>query len=222
MIIVLKGSERAANRDIFDQHFRLRHEVFVKGRGWSLPSIHGLEIDQYDDDDAMYFLDLNEESRIQGSIRITPTVKSSLIADYFPHLVENGDSPRSPTVYECTRYIVIPPRKSREDNRLAKSRIIGAMLEWCMDNGLTYLQTVIDSVALPTYLELTPLTKPLGLPHPYGGGRKTPGGGECMAIRWPICTQVLDDVRAYGGLTDAGLMLAPAHAALPASTELVH
>ena len=162
----------------------------IKGRGWSLPAGNGLEVDQYDDNEAIYFLDVGDENRIQGAIRITPTIKSSLIADYLPDLVENGELPRSPTIYECTRYIVISPRKSRDDNRQAKSRIIGAMLDWCNDHELTYLQTIIDSAALPTYLDLTSLTIPLGLSHPYGGGRKTPGGGEWTATRWPMGIQV--------------------------------
>ncbi|MFL9828930.1 hypothetical protein, partial [Rhodoplanes sp. SY1] len=123
--------------------------------------------------------------------------------------VETGESPRSPTIYECTRYIVLPPTKSREANRAAKARIIVAMLDWSLARGLTFLQTVIDSGALPTYLELTPQTIPLGLSHPYGGGRKTPGGGECMAIRWPVTPAVLADVRAYGDTVEP----APAPAA---------
>ena len=194
----------------------------MRGRGWSLPTINGLEIDQYDDDDAVYFLDLNEEDRIQGSMRITPTIKSSLIADYFPHLVENGQSPRSPTIYECTRYIMLPPRKSRHDCRLAKARLISAMLEWCLDHDLTFIQAVIDSAALPSYLELSPLVTPLGLSHPYGGGRKTPGGGDCIAIRWPICEQVLQDVRDYGGLMETAPLAAHAEPVHYASSELVH
>lgn len=223
MIVVLTGRDRGSYPELFEQHFRLRYDVFVKGRGWSLPTTNGLEIDQYDDADAVYFLDLNEDQRIQGSIRITPTSRSSLIADYFPHLVENDVAPRSPTIYECTRYIVLPPRKSRSENRLAKSRIIGAMLEWCLENRLTYLQTVIDSIALPTYLELTPQTIPLGLAHPYGGGRKTPGGGECMAIRWPITPEVLEDIRAYGSVQQPdGVPAHVAAAAVREQTALIH
>jgi len=221
MIRVLSGKQRDAYPDLFDQHFRLRYDVFVKGRGWSLPAADGLEIDQYDDSDAIYFLDVSEEDRIQGSIRITPTVKSSLIADYFPHLIENGQPARSSSIYECTRYIVQPPRKTRGDNRAAKSRIIGAMLEWCLDHRLTYLQTIIDSVALPTYLDLTAQTIPLGLPHPYGGGRKTPGGGDCMAIRWPVTQEVLDDIRNYGAPAEADPLLAHV-AAAPPPAEFVH
>jgi N-acyl-L-homoserine lactone synthetase len=200
MIIVLKGSQRSEQRHYFDQHFRLRHQIFIKRRGWSLPSANGFEIDQYDTEDALYFLDLNDDDAIQGSIRITPTVKSSLLADYFPHLVENGSSIRAPDIYECTRYIVLPSRNGGDENRAAKARIIGAMLEWSLTNRLAFLQTVIETSTLSSYLDLTPQTIPLGLSHPYGGGRGTPGGGECMAIRWPITLQVLEDVRAYGGL----------------------
>jgi acyl-homoserine lactone synthase len=200
MVIVLEGSERRRYHKYFDQLFRLRHQIFVKGRGWSLPSVNDCEIDQYDVDDAVYLLDLNDEDVIQGSVRMTPSEKCSLLADYFPHLVENGESPRSSRVYECTRYIVLPAQKSREANRAAKARLLGAAVEWSLHRGLSYLQTVIDSVTLSSFVEMTPQTIPLGLSHPYGGGRKTPGGGECMAIRWPISRQVLDDILAYGGL----------------------
>jgi acyl-homoserine lactone synthase len=208
MVIVLEGRDRRRQQTYFDQLFRLRHQIFIKGRGWSLPSVNDCEIDQYDVDDAVYLLDLNDEGMIQGSVRMTPSDKCSLLADYFPHLVENGESPRSPVVYECTRYIVLPSQKSRESNRAAKARLLSAAVEWSLHRGLSYLQTVIDSVTLSSFVEMTPQTIPLGLSHPYGGGRKTPGGGECMAIRWPISQHVLDDIRAYGGLDRHGRVFA--------------
>lgn len=200
MILVLNGSQRAERSDYFDQLFRLRHEIFIKRRGWSLPSVNGWEIDQYDNDDAVYFLDVDDEDVIRGSIRVTPSMKSSLLADYFPHLVENGAALRAPDIFECTRYIAMAGTKTRQENRAAKSRIISAMLEWSLSKKLSFLQTVIETSTLTSYLELTGLTIPLGLSHPYGGGRRAPGGGECMAIRWPVTLQVLEDVRAYGGL----------------------
>lgn len=195
MIIVLKGSEKTARRELFEQHLRFRYEVFQRGRGWSVPG--GSETDPYDDDDAVYFFDLDEAHRIQASVRITPTIKSSLIADYFPHLVENGQPPRAPAIYERTRLVVQRPHGTPGGSRHARSRVTTATLEWCLGHGIAYLQTVIDYGDLPAYLAVTPLTIPLGLPHPYNGGRATPGGGECMAVRWPICPQLLADVRNY-------------------------
>jgi N-acyl-L-homoserine lactone synthetase len=131
---------------------------------------------------------------------VTPTLNSSLLADYFPHLVEDGGPLRAPDIYECTRYIAMSSLKTREENRAAKSRIISVMLEWSLQRRLRFLQTVIETSTLASYLELTSQTIPLGLSHPYGGGRRAPGGGDCMAIRWPVTHQVLEEVRAYGGL----------------------
>lgn len=200
MIVVLRGTQRNEHRDYFDQLFRLRHEIFIKRRGWSLPSVNGCEIDQYDNEHAVYFLDIDDDDVIRGTIRVTPSISASLLADYFPHLVETEGTLRAPDIYECTRYIAMAGSKSKLENRAAKSRIISAMLEWSLGRKLTYLQTVIETSTLSSYLELTPMTIPLGLSHPYGGGRRAPGGGECMAIRWPVTLRVLEDVRAYGAL----------------------
>lgn len=200
MVITLKGSERTKMPDWFDRMFRLRHQVFVTGRGWSLPSRNGRETDQYDVDGTVYFLDINDDKVIEGSVRLTPTEKHSLLADYYPHLLESGDAPRSPHIYEATRYIVLPVRKSRESNRVVKARLLSAMLEWALGNELSFIQTVIDTATLSSFVEMTLQTIPLGLSYPYGGGRSAPGGGECMAIRWPVTNQVLNDIREYGGL----------------------
>jgi hypothetical protein len=61
------------------------------------------------------------------------------------------------------------------------------------------MQTVIETSTLSSYVEMVPMTIPLGLSHPYGGGRASPGGGECMAVRWPMTQQVIDDIRNYSG-----------------------
>ncbi len=132
MIITLHGSDRKDKPDIFEQLFRLRHDIFVKGRGWSLPCGNGRETDQYDVDEAVYFIDLNSDGVIESSVRATPTEKYSLLADYFPYLIENGMPARAPDVYECTRYIVMPAQKSRENNRAAKARLLIALFQWAI------------------------------------------------------------------------------------------
>jgi acyl-homoserine lactone synthase len=199
MIITLHGSDRKDKPDIFEQLFRLRHDIFVKGRGWSLPCGNGRETDQYDVDEAVYFIDLNGDGVIESSVRATPTEKYSLLADYFPYLIENGMPARAPDVYECTRYIVMPAQKSRENNRAAKARLLIALFQWAISRKLSYLQTVIDAGTLSSFVEMSPKTIPLGLAHPYGGGRSAPGGGECLAIRWPVCPEVVVDVREFVG-----------------------
>jgi acyl-homoserine lactone synthase len=200
--MVLQGRQRSKFQYYFDQLFRLRHQVFVKERGWSLPSVsRDQEIDQYDVDDAVYFFDLDDDDVIHGSVRMTPTDRHSLLADYFPHLIENGESPRSPAIYEATRYLVLPPRRNRDDVRIAKTRLVRAVVEWCLQQKLTHLQAVVDISTFSTFVEMNPLTMPLGLPHPYAGGKSAPGGGDCIAFRWPITLEVLEHVRTYGGFS---------------------
>lgn len=202
MIFVLRGDEREKNSKLFDQLFKLRHEVFVKGRGWSLPCGNGRETDQYDVAESVYFMDINADGVIEGSVRASPTMKHSLLADYFPHLIENDLPPRAHDVYECTRYIIMPSHKSRDTLRAAKARLLIALFQWAMREKLSYLQTVIDAGTLGSFVEMSPKTIPLGLAHPYGGGRGVAGGGECIAIRWPVGQEVINDVLEFVGWPD--------------------
>jgi len=211
MVVTLQGSERSTYPDYFNRLFQLRYQIFVAGRGWPLPSKNGCEIDQYDVDNAVYFLDVNDDDEIEGAVRITPTETDSLTADYFSHLVEIDEPLRAPDVYEATRYIVLPIQKSGLSNRRVSARILCALTEWCLEAGVSSIQAVIDKSTLAKFVELNPQVKPMGLPHPYGGGPDAPGGGECIAIRWPCSQKVIDDVREYGELESfAGAMASDA------------
>jgi len=207
MIIVLNGRQRREQSQYFERMFRLRHQVFIKGMGWSLPSVNGQEIDEYDGEDATYLLDITDDDIIQGSVRLLPSQRCSLVADYFPHLIENGLPARDPLVYECTRYIFLPLKNTRQSNHVARARILSAMVDWCRVNRLSYVQCVVDMEAFPTFVEMAPQTIPLGLPHPYGGGRGAPGGGDCIAVRWPATREVVESIRAFGGMETDDPML---------------
>jgi acyl-homoserine lactone synthase len=220
MILVLEGTQRRQLRDYFDRMFSLRHQIFVKGMGWNLPSTNGREMDEYDVNEAIYIIDINEADEIQGCVRITPSETCSLVADYFPHLIENGTPARSPAVYEATRYIFRPLCRLSDDNRKAKARLLSAMIEWCMAKQATHLQCIVDMTVFPSWVELVPQTVPLGLPHPYGGGRGAPGGGDCIAFRWPTMREVVDGIRAYGGLTGEESYLFAPEQARPAAQRI--
>lgn len=199
MIVRISGADKDRHRDIFKQLFKLRYEIFVKERKWSLPSRQDFESDQYDGSQALYVCDVND-GVIEGHVRLTPTIQASLLADYYPHLVEGTVSPRDPLIFEATRYLVRPRRKSAANNRAAKAKLLIGMLEWATEQNLTHIQTVIDTHTFATFVEMTRETMPLGLSHAFGGGFDVPGGGECMAIRWPVSDRVVADLRDYGGL----------------------
>lgn len=200
MTLIALGTHRASENQLFEKLFRLRHQIFIQGRQWSLPNCNGLELDQYDCPQAVYFYDQEDDGTIIAHVRLTPTASHSLLADYFPHLVEEGIDPRGNSIWECTRYIVKPSKRSAEANRQAKARLVVTMLEWCLAHGITHIQTVIDTVTFPTFMEMNPETIPLGLSHPYGGGPDATGGGDCMAWRWAVDPKLITNIRLYGGL----------------------
>jgi len=197
-IIVLHGSDRGSNKEFFDQMFGFRHEVFANSPAASTLDAPG--VDKYDDDDAIYFLELDADQRVRASMRITPTVKSSLIADHFPELIDKGKAARGPTIYELNRHVWLTPQEERVQIR-ETVRLLKAVLEWCLARRLSHLQILIDAAALPSYLALSPLTRPLGLPHPYVSNFEDSGEIELIAVRWPICPQLLQDIGRFQNAT---------------------
>ena len=170
MVRVIEGKDRARHADLFETLFRARYETFVVNRCWSLPARNGLEIDQYDTDQAVYFVDFDAAGHLQGAVRLTPTMSASLTADYYPHLSDGGTALRDPFVYEGTRYIASPREKTPENNRIVKARILGAMTEWAWSFGVRHIQTVIDAALLRSFKKVNSQTVALGAAHPYRGG----------------------------------------------------
>jgi acyl-homoserine lactone synthase len=199
MITCIDQSNRNQHATLRRDLHKLRHKVFIEGRKWTLPIRGDLEIDQYDCDAAVYFCETDDDGAIRSHVRLTPTVTHSLMADYFPHLVNGRYSPRDPLIYEATRYIVMPAKKSRDTNKRAKAQLLLKMMSWAAEQGLSHIQTVIDTATFASFVEMTQQTIPLGLSAPFGGGPGVPGGGDCMGIRWPVNHQVICDLRSYAG-----------------------
>lgn len=200
MVQIIEGKDRHLYPELFDKIFRARYETFVLNRRWSLPSRCGKEIDQYDNENAVYLVDFDEEDHLQGSVRLTPTVTDSLTADYYPHLCQSAVKLRDPFVYEGTRYMASPRDKTPGNNRVVKARILGAMTEWAWSFGITHIQTVIDAPLFRSFKQLNSQAFALGSAHPYGGGKGIAGGGTCLAIRLPATERAINEIRAYGGL----------------------
>lgn len=220
MIVVLRGRDRGANQDLFDRLFQFRYEIFVRDRGWIVSDAHGPGTDRYDDDDAVYFIDIGEDRRIRASTRITPTLTASMIADHLPQLIGHGTAARGPGIYELNRQ-VLRSEQNRGDGVPATVRLLERALEWCLAQGIAHLQTFIDAETLPAYLDMSPLLVPLGLPLPVRAGAGNPGGGSCLGIRWPVCGPLLDDIRRYRTSARAQAILARADPARKPQTKFV-
>src|SRR4051794_5003444 len=76
---------------ILDRQFRLRHEIFVKDRGWSEFEIDGIyEKDPYDNDSTVYIIAVDTTDNVAGGFRLYPTVLPHMLAEQFPNLVDRN------------------------------------------------------------------------------------------------------------------------------------
>ena len=94
MVLIVRGTEKRKHEAVVERMFRLRYDHFIARRGWSLPSRNGLDVDQYDSDDAVYFLKMGDDGSIEATARLNNTQPSSLLADLFPYLIETGEDGR--------------------------------------------------------------------------------------------------------------------------------
>src|SRR5215475_4296205 len=105
-IVTTENKERYALW--LDEMFAQRKRVFVDELGWALHHEQGREIDAFDTDDAIYLLNIDEESGLlKASARLLPSTSPHLLNDVFPDLCE-GDVPWGPNIWEASRFCPAP------------------------------------------------------------------------------------------------------------------
>lgn len=93
-------------QDAYASQARLRYEVFVKRRGLDHSYWEGLEFDEFDTPAAVYLVWRDDNLVVRGLARLLRTTGPYMLRKYWPYLVEKGDLPSSPAVFEVTRVCV--------------------------------------------------------------------------------------------------------------------
>jgi acyl-homoserine lactone synthase len=149
----------AGNRRLYDteveQHYRIRHDIYVGERKWmDLERPDGREIDQFDTEHAVYLLAIEPGKGVVGGSRLVPTVEPHLMSDVFPELANVRGVPRAPDIYEWTRIFVVPAK--RETGRLSKTAgiVYCGILEFCLSRRLPQISVVCEAYWIPRLLAL--------------------------------------------------------------------
>jgi len=195
MIHVISSANRHLYEDVIEQHFRLRHEVFVDERQWkALERPDQREIDAYDNDDTIYLLAV-EADRIIGGHRLYPTTKPTMIGEIFPHLASLRGTPSDPLIWEWSRYFIV---KDRREGRL-NLQLMAAVQEFALEEGIAQVSAVMETWWLPRFQEAGFTVHPLGLPAMVEGA-------WTMAALIDISPDSLDQVRQLGDLSGSVLV----------------
>lgn len=165
MIEVIHSGNANQFGDLLDKQFCLRHEVFVRERGWSSFDVDGLhEKDQYDDDAAIYLVAADDVGSVAGGFRLYPTVLPHMLSEHFPQLIDGALIERR-DVLELTRFAM---RKSERRSRHYFELLL-AIQEYGLTEGLSGFTSVINPLRIPILQGFGLEIEPLGLPTMIDG-----------------------------------------------------
>ena len=135
MISVVTRFNAHLFEDELDQMFRLRHRVLVEGLKWEgVKSYDGKEIDQFDNEDAIYVLAIETGSeKVAACSRFIHSMKPNLSSEIYPDLFYDGVVPRDFDIYDATRLVV---DSTLDTDRIYSKMIMAATPELAFHLGL--------------------------------------------------------------------------------------
>lgn len=138
-----------------NQIYSYRYSVFVERLKWTLPGAGaGLELDQFDRDDT-YHVCMRDAGVPVGYARLLPTTEPYLLSEVFPELMNGALIPRSPDVWELSRFCSIDLRSPSVSPRQADfwgcQAVLRAAVQCAVENGVSRL-VAVSAVAMERIL----------------------------------------------------------------------
>lgn len=143
MYQVFSGNERHIYARELDGIFQLRHRVFKNRPQWQVHSDKGMERDEFDDLNPIYFSASNEMGVVSGTWRLLPTLGPNMLRNVFPYLLGDLDMPNSPFVWEMSR-LALDLGNENGGKNCSVETLFGAALEFCSAIGIRALVVVHD------------------------------------------------------------------------------
>lgn len=121
--------------DALASQARLRFEVFVRQRGLDHLHYDELEYDEFDTPAAYYLVWRDPRRIVRGLIRLLPTDRPYMIQTVWPYMIEHGELPQTPDVWEITRVCVDRTYEAKARLRIMPE-LLCAVQEFFLDNGI--------------------------------------------------------------------------------------
>ena len=184
-----------------DEMFRMRHEFYVKQRGWdALTSENERETDEFDNEHAVYLMNLDRFGNLIATFRINPTTTPYLLADKMPDFLDRP-APRSEEIWDLTRWMVAPHARRKSAGEIADAQkvLICGVMEFAVARGITHYTCLMDTVFVQRMARVWPVEF-IGAPQ-----RFEDGDGEAVAVLIEAGPHILATSRDKTGIYDAVL-----------------
>lgn len=193
MIHIVTAENRHLFRHALMQMHVQRKQVFIDELGWKLSAESGIEIDDYDSEDAIYLIEAADpRAPVTVSARLLRTDRPHLLGERFAHLCDAGP-PSGAHIWEATRFCPSPGTPKGEPRRSMLARMIAGIMETALLFGVERVTFVASAALAPLALKAGWNATALGPPHRAGGER-------LRAIAADIDAAGLRRVRAVNGI----------------------
>src|SRR5262245_35136033 len=136
---VMIGNRSELAPGVVSAMHKFRRDVFVRRLGWSLPSGHASESDQYDRPDTTYVVACDADNNVTACARLLPTTRPYMLPELFPMLLSGQTPPSDPGIHELSRF-AIDVRVNRDARVLALSaatlKLLGAVMRFAASHDV--------------------------------------------------------------------------------------
>jgi N-acyl-L-homoserine lactone synthetase len=161
MIHVIDHRTATASEPLLQSMFADRKRLFVDLFGWDVPVVDGqYEIDQFDDEHAIYIVVCNGGDEHEASIRLYPTTQPHMLDMLFPQLCPFG-VPIGEGIWESTR-LCLPQRHGAGRRRELRNLLFSAMVDVALKRGIERYTGVVPDAFRKEVLSLGWRAEPLG------------------------------------------------------------
>ena len=148
--------------------FEARKSVFIDLLKWDIPALDGrFEIDQFDDEHAIYIILTDTVGQHLASARLLPTIRPHILDSIFPFLCE-APPPRDEHIFEITRFCLDRSLKAVERRRV-RNRLVDALVRYALAHRVTAFTGVAELGWYQQILAFGWRCLPLGFPVEYDG-----------------------------------------------------
>lgn len=168
MLHVLQSSAAAAPDELLRSMFAARKRVFVDLLKWNVPVLNGCyEIDQYDNEHAIYLILADEHGTHLGSARLLSSTRPHILGELFPQLSE-GPVPTGSGTWEITRFC-LDRNLSARARREVRDALVLALARYAFSNGIERYTAVAEMAWVQQILAFGWECMPLGLARDVDG-----------------------------------------------------
>lgn len=172
---------------------RLRHKIFVERQKYQVPTYRGMEWDTFDTPAAVYLMWRDDLNQVRAIARLIPTTFPYMIKELWPHLVDGGELPSRPDIWEVTRLGV--------DRSLApaiRRRVFGELVCGCGEFGK---DNAIKEFYLVTHPGVIRSVRAAGCETRLLGRQQAIGTSLVAAASIPVTDAAMDTLRATYSLS---------------------